>query len=250
MVDGKTIIRVQKNRENPYVMIRKTVFEDDRISWKGKGLMGYFLSKPDNWQIIVSDLIKQSTDGRDSVYSGLKELRNFGYIEYKKKQDERGHFYVEYIVHEEPIEIPCAENPDTENPHTENPDTEIPDTENPEILLINDLSNNGSKQSNDNNNTVAAVQREIESCLGAPIPSLSKLLPDWIESHGTERLIELARYIGSTPDKWDNIVGTYRSAVTEVWDVQSQVAAAAALNEPKKVRDERYSAFYELYPDA
>lgn len=101
-----------------------------------------------------------------------------------------------------------------------------------------------------NNNTVAAVQKEIELCLGTPISSLVKLLPDWIAKHGEDRLIELARYIGSTPGKWDNIVGSFRTAVTELWEVQAQVVAAAAPVPKSKVRDERYSAFYELYPDA
>ncbi|KXG73769.1 hypothetical protein AN619_29030 [Thermotalea metallivorans] len=37
--DKTTIIRVQKNKENPYVMINKQFLSDERLSWKAKGLL-------------------------------------------------------------------------------------------------------------------------------------------------------------------------------------------------------------------
>lgn len=100
---SKTIIRVNK-KENPFVMIDKTFLSDNRISWKAKGILAYLMSKPDNWKIIIKDLIKQSTDGETSVYSGLKELEKNGYITRKKLRDECGKFKcVEYTVYERPI---------------------------------------------------------------------------------------------------------------------------------------------------
>lgn len=95
-----------------------------------------------------------------------------------------------------------------------------------------------------NNNTVVSVRSEIEKYLGKSIRSLSKLLPEWMDKYGPEKLIELAHYIGSNPNKWNNIVGTYRTAVTELWDIHSQVAAAK-----ESVQDERYTEFYKLFPD-
>ena len=105
-MDNKSIIRVQKNKDNPYVMVDKRIFMNFDLSWKSKGLLGYLLSRPDNWRIIVADLIKQSTDGRDAVYSGLKELINARYIIRERKRSEKGRFSAyEYIVLEEPHEI-------------------------------------------------------------------------------------------------------------------------------------------------
>jgi hypothetical protein len=76
------------------------------LSWKAKGLLGYLLSRPDNWRIIVADLVKQSTDGRDAVYTGLKELINARYIIRERKRLERGRYSsYEYIVLEEPHDI-------------------------------------------------------------------------------------------------------------------------------------------------
>lgn len=138
----KTIIRVEKNKKNPYVMIDKRFFEDERLSWKAKGLLGYLLSRPDNWKVKIYDLINRSTDGRDSVYSGLKELEKFGYLENSPIRDEKGKIvYWEKIVHE----YPHPENPDLDNPLPGFPDLAEPDLAEPDLgnppLIINDLTN-------------------------------------------------------------------------------------------------------------
>ena len=48
------VIRVRK-RPNNFVMLDKTFLEDDRLSFKAKGILAYLLSKPDNWKVIVGE---------------------------------------------------------------------------------------------------------------------------------------------------------------------------------------------------
>ena len=72
------VIRVRK-RTNNFVMLDKTFLEDDRLSFKAKGILAYLLSKPDNWKVIVGNLVKYSKDGKSAVYAGLKELKECGY---------------------------------------------------------------------------------------------------------------------------------------------------------------------------
>ena len=72
------VIRVRK-RPNNFVMLDKTFLEDDRLSFKAKGILAYLLSKPDNWKVIVGNLVKYSKDGKSAVYAGLKELKECGY---------------------------------------------------------------------------------------------------------------------------------------------------------------------------
>ena len=104
-MDNKSIIRVQKNKDNPYAMIDKRIFSDSQLSWKSKGLLSYLLSRPDNWKIMIADLVKQSSDGRDSVYSGIKELISARYIA-RNELREKGKFArYEYFVFEEPHDI-------------------------------------------------------------------------------------------------------------------------------------------------
>lgn len=146
-----TIIRTSK-RENPYVMIDKYGLNDERLSWKAKGLLAYLLSKPDDWQVYESDLIKRAADGRDAVRTGLRELEKYGYLSRRQVRGESGSFgHMEYTVYERPIEIEELEETAAdgksvhgESPQTENPSTGNPLTENP-LLLINDLTKNDLK---------------------------------------------------------------------------------------------------------
>lgn len=73
-----SIYRIAR-RENPYVQIDHRVLEDERLSWRAKGLLAYLLSKPVDWQIVSEDLLKKSTDGRESIQSAMRELRDCGY---------------------------------------------------------------------------------------------------------------------------------------------------------------------------
>lgn len=72
--------RVMKNKENPYVMINKEFLSDENLSWKAKGLLAYILSLPDDWQLYESELVKHSSDGKDSLKSTIKELIERGYV--------------------------------------------------------------------------------------------------------------------------------------------------------------------------
>lgn len=129
-----SIIRVSKT-PNQFSIIDRTPAEDPRLSFKAKGIMFYLLTKPDDWTIRVKDLINHSTDGRDSIYNGIKELEEKGYIERKPLKGEDGRYRgYEYIVYENPIISPHTENTDTvknaeNSPHTENPEAVKQDTE-------------------------------------------------------------------------------------------------------------------------
>jgi DNA-binding MarR family transcriptional regulator len=97
-----TIIRIKK-RELPFVQIDKRPVEDIRLSWKAKGLLLYLLSKPNNWKIYLSDLIKRSRDKSVAVYSGLKELEKFGYLERERIRNKKGRFIrLIYTIYEVP----------------------------------------------------------------------------------------------------------------------------------------------------
>ncbi len=76
----KSIIRVIKDKENPYVQINRTCLNDNQLSWKAKGLLCYMLSMPDDWVFHREELAKHSSDGIAALKSALKELKEGGYI--------------------------------------------------------------------------------------------------------------------------------------------------------------------------
>lgn len=124
---SKTIIRAP--RRHRYVNIDQTAIEDSRLSWAARGLLGYLLSKPDDWKVLVKDLQRRGNLGRDGTYRLLRELRDTAYVLYEKARDERGRIRGgTYFVRE----IPSARLPDL--PDTASPDTAPPDPVKPETL--------------------------------------------------------------------------------------------------------------------
>ncbi len=66
--------------------------DDDRLSWKAKGIYLYLVSRPDKWDYYIQDIINRSKDGKDAVKSGIKELEKYGYLKRKKVKNEKGQF--------------------------------------------------------------------------------------------------------------------------------------------------------------
>ena len=99
--NSKSIFRVEKNKDNPYIIMNKTILNDNQISWKAKGILAYLLSLPDDWQIYESEVASHSSDGLDSLSSGIKELIEQGYINRERKRNDNGQLKgYEYVVYE------------------------------------------------------------------------------------------------------------------------------------------------------
>ncbi|MFF2174946.1 DnaD domain protein [Lysinibacillus sp. NPDC058147] len=153
------IIRVAKNSN--YVVMNRTALNDNRLSWKAKGIMAYMLSMPDDWVFYMDELITHSTDGKDSFKSGFKELKDNGYVERKSIKDENTKRIVswETIVHEVPF--PQTEKPLVEIPPVENPVMEKPLVENPPLLSTD--NNQVLNKPNTDNNQVLKEREESQS---------------------------------------------------------------------------------------
>lgn len=81
-------------RRGGYTVLDNSLFSAG-LSFRAMGLLAYLLSKPDNWQVSVSQLVEQVAnsshpDGRDAVYAVLAELRAAGFIERTRLQDADG----------------------------------------------------------------------------------------------------------------------------------------------------------------
>ncbi|MBA7604756.1 hypothetical protein ES703_11882 [subsurface metagenome] len=124
-----SIIRVVKNKHNPYLIMNKTGLNDKRLSLKAKGLLCYLLSKPDNWYINTKDIIANNDNARASVFSAINELVRFGYMFKHQFRNQNGSFHsYNYLVYEHPLKslsektitYPQADFPHAVNPHPDN----------------------------------------------------------------------------------------------------------------------------------
>lgn len=104
-----------------FVTVNKLFIFDERLSAKAKGILLYFLSRPDDWQIYTSEVVKHMNDGQKSINNGIKELMECNYVHRIQKRQQNGVFSgYEYHVYEKPTEMPLSENGLSENGKTEN----------------------------------------------------------------------------------------------------------------------------------
>ena len=158
--NSNSIIRVQKDKNNPYVMLNKGFLNDERLSFKAKGILAYLLSKPDNWKVRVGDLVKHSPDGRTAVYSGLSELKEYGYLErFAVRVDGKIHHW-ESIIYEVPTipEKPSVEN--TQNVEVEDFQEDESDEKQQQAEL---LLENLNQENPDYNNKRDLINKDIQS---------------------------------------------------------------------------------------
>ena len=132
---------IRHKRSTNFTVVSNDTLNDPRLSWQATGMLVYLLSLPDDWKIMIAHLTKQKKNGRDAVYSIIRELTEAGYIVSERATDENGRFAgTNYIVYDTPQNVgaeevaPHPENPDTEKPDAEKPYTGNPDTENPTLL--------------------------------------------------------------------------------------------------------------------
>lgn len=135
-MSDQTIRRAKHGKENPYFLHLRQTAQDKRLSYEARGMLSYFLSKPDDWEVRVDDLILDAEGdlpvraGKTKVYSILNELAQFRYIKKPVRyQDAQGRWvWSAYEVYEEPFpDLPDMVLPDTVQPYTGGPSPVKPD---------------------------------------------------------------------------------------------------------------------------
>ena len=121
--------------ESHFSIIANEIVRNPKLSYKARGILIELLSRPDNWAVSAESLARAGVDGRDSILSGLNELRNLGYIVTSKRRKENGQFETFSTVYDTPQITPKAENP-TSVPESDKPESGNPYTENPTPLEV------------------------------------------------------------------------------------------------------------------
>lgn len=164
MATNNTITR--RKYERDFCYMANEFLKDSRLSWKAKGIIAYVQMLPDDWVLNMRDLTNRATDGRDSLYSGIKELEKYGYCAKVMQRNPDGTIAgYAYEICDKSVFQPFTENPVTDAPQPENPDTVKPDTdkpgtENPTLIntnLTKDLNTLNTNPSNTPQNTFASL---------------------------------------------------------------------------------------------
>ena len=130
---------IRAKREHNYTVISNKVYDKNQLSWQAMGMLGYLLTKPDDWLVIVSELVNVTKEtakptGKEGVYNILKELRDKGFIVVQKNSDGS----TDYTVYDEPL--PNQGKPNQGKPNQGKPNQAEPPLLNTDIQQV--LSSN------------------------------------------------------------------------------------------------------------
>ena len=156
------IVRIK--REHNYTIVSNKVYDKNQLSWQAMGLLGYLLTKPDNWQVVVSELVNATKNtkkptGREGVYNIINELKEKGFISVVKNSDGS----TDYTVYDEPIQQLNHENPNQGKPNQAEPtliNTDIQQVLNNTNTPLPPNDENGK----DGLNADAFVSADAETC--------------------------------------------------------------------------------------
>jgi hypothetical protein len=236
----KNILRVQKDKNNPYVQINKTILYDKRLSLKAKGLHCYMLSMPDDWIFYMDVMERDLKEGEKAIRSGLNELQKFGYgRRYPERENGKIARWVT-LISEKPVDSwckPCAVKASSTSPFC---------TSRKATSRKGSPTNNNSKlinNCNENNNVV--LPDVLKEMLSKKIRSrLTKMIRfNQIQSEDVERLlIEIMFHAEHRPDGMEeakSINAAFKMIRDGRWSTPKKMRRAASIELETKAANDK-----------
>ena len=153
------VFRTEHNKN--YKTINLTCVQDKKLSWKAKGLHNYLITRPPSWEISIGSLTQQSTNGIDSLYTGIRELIKSKYVFRIIKRNEKNQFEKGgYLTTEIPQSIEVIAKKlerQGESWYLKTSGTENPDIGNPQHNREGE-SNNEKKDNNENKDLMPKIK--------------------------------------------------------------------------------------------
>lgn len=102
--DGESLMAIFRahNEAQGRISLRQRVLEDERLSFKARGVWAYLMTKPRDWRINYRHLMTVGPDGQRAVLSALNELGEAGYLTRSNRRDENGKWEWRYDIYEHP----------------------------------------------------------------------------------------------------------------------------------------------------
>lgn len=94
--------RIEKPRG--WTSIPNATLEDERLSWRARGILAYLLSRPEGWDTDSERLAAIAKEGRDAVRAALRELETCRYLFRVKAQGMGGKWSTEYVLYDTPLD--------------------------------------------------------------------------------------------------------------------------------------------------
>jgi len=211
-----SIVRV--NKEGKYFAASNEPFNDERLRWDTRGMIGYLLSKPNNWTIRMADLIKKGPGGRDKVRMMLRDAQKHGYLNRYRITRLDGTFLWVWELYETPT---MNKEPQTSGgfsvtgsePVTGLPLVEKPVTGLPVDIVSTDKANTESATTRD---APANIYTIYEQEIGALTPIIADALKDAEDTYAADWIEDALRVAAENNKRnWK-----YAEAILKRWKAQ------------------------------
>ena len=98
-------VRRGPRKQDHFTILDNAALNDDRLSFRARGVLAYILSKPADWRTTSVALARVAKEGRDAIRAALNELKEAGYVVYEKIRDAAtGRIATICTVYEVPVE--------------------------------------------------------------------------------------------------------------------------------------------------
>lgn len=96
-----------------YTIMPNKPLRDQSLSYGARGLLGFMLTLPEDWDYSFGGLVKVSKEGKAAVRTLINELKEAKYIKISQSRNEKGYYQYNYEVYEIPYDmfIKTANNP-------------------------------------------------------------------------------------------------------------------------------------------
>lgn len=136
-------IRRGPRQADHFTILSNAVLNDDRLSFRARGILIWLLSKPADWRTRSEAIAEQSPkEGREAVRTAMRELAELGYLVREKVQNERGQWATIQTVYEVPVTDP---QPEPRKPGRGAADNGDPDAHTKNGSLRTETNNNGAR---------------------------------------------------------------------------------------------------------
>jgi Arc/MetJ-type ribon-helix-helix transcriptional regulator len=184
-----------------------SIYTDNEVSLKAKGLLSEMLSFPDNWNYSIAGLVAVNKENETSIKSTLEELKQFGYLKITKmlpNETKSGRIEYVYDIFEEKQE--------GKKQGVENLGVEFLEVENQGQYNINNKINNDKIN---NKYIYMGIYKRIKLTQ----EQYDKLINEFGESYINQIIEKLDEYVESNnnKNKYSNYNLVIRKAIREKW---------------------------------
>lgn len=183
-----------KKIQGNFVATSRQIAQDERLTWKARGVFLYLASMNDGWNFYVDEIAKHSPQGKRALQGGLKELEEYGYLVRTQRHKESGDFSTfDWELHFEPTSRQTQNRINAKMRQTQN------------CPLISNNNNKEQETISNNNNNI------LSSC-GVPYQEIVEYLNKRTgkkfkyKSKATQRLIKARWNEGFKLDDFKKVI--------------------------------------------